>query len=637
MFNNLKISVRLLGGIAILLLLTVGLILPVVLNNLGGMSQRAEERQLQDLFLSLRTAIDAQSQQAEAMAASVSNIPEIQAAFAARDRDRLAELTVPIFQNMGQSHGIDQFQFHLAPATSYLRVHRPDRHGDDLSAFRNTVVETNRTRRAVQGLERGVAGLGVRGVVPMFYQGQHTGSVEFGLTFGQSFFDEFTRQYGAGAALHIPGDAGAFNRFASSIGEEALLSREELARALRGETVLRQTEHRGTPVAVYGRVINDFAGQPVGVLELMVDRSEYVAGYREALFSVLGVGLLVLVLGMGLAWVIARGIVKPLCETVARLDDIAQGEGDLTQRLPVEGKNELTQLAVAFNAFVTKIQDVVRQVAGATSQLAAASEELSATAEQTTNQVRRQQNETDQVATAMNEMTATVQEVARNATDAAAAARETDQEASAGRDVVGATIRSIESLASEVENAAGVIQRLSADSEEIGKVLDVIRGIAEQTNLLALNAAIEAARAGEQGRGFAVVADEVRTLASRTQESTHTIQEMIERLQGNASSAVTVMEKGRVQATGSVEQAAKAGQSLKSITGAVARITDMNTQIASAAEEQSAVAEEINRNVVNISQAVDETASGSQQISTASDELARLAAELQGMVGQFKV
>jgi len=637
MFNNLKISVRLLGGIAILLLLTVGLILPVVLNNLGGMSQRAEERQLQDLFLSLRTAIDAQSQQAEAMAASVSNIPEIQAAFAARDRDRLAELTVPIFQNMGQSHGIDQFQFHLAPATSYLRVHRPDRHGDDLSAFRNTVVETNRTRRAVQGLERGVAGLGVRGVVPMFYQGQHTGSVEFGLTFGQSFFDDFTRQYGAGAALHIPGDAGAFNRFASSIGEEALLSREELARALRGETVLRQTEHRGTPVAVYGRVINDFAGQPVGVLELMVDRSEYVAGYREALFSVLGVGLLVLVLGMGLAWVIARSIVKPLCETVARLDDIAQGEGDLTQRLPVEGKNELTQLAVAFNAFVSKIQDVVRQVAGATSQLAAASEELSATADQTTNQVRRQQNETDQVATAMNEMTATVQEVARNATDAAAAARETDQEASAGRDVVGATIRSIESLASEVENAAGVIQRLSADSEEIGKVLDVIRGIAEQTNLLALNAAIEAARAGEQGRGFAVVADEVRTLASRTQESTHTIQEMIERLQGNASSAVTVMEKGRVQASGSVQQAAKAGESLKTITGAVARITDMNTQIASAAEEQSAVAEEINRNVVNISQAVDETASGSQQISTASDELARLAAELQGMVGQFKV
>jgi len=635
MLNNLKISTRLLGGIAILLLLTIGIILPVVLSNLSAMSERAEQRQLQDLYQSLRASIDAQSQRAEALAATVSNIPEIQAAFAARDRDRLAELTVPIFDNMRQSHGIDQFQFHLAPAIAYLRVHRVDRHGDDLSSFRNTVVETNRSRRSIQGLERGVAGLGVRGVVPMMHQGQHTGSVEFGLTFGQPFFDDFTRQFGAGAGLHIPAE-GSFTTFASTIGERPLLSADELARAQRGETVIRQLEHRGTPVAVYGRVINDFAGQPVGVLELMVDRSDYVSGYRDAFASVAGVGVLVLLLGLVFAWFIARSIVKPLCFTVARLDDISKGDGDLTQRLPVEGNNELSQLATAFNTFVAKIQDLVKQVAGATAQLAAASEELSATSDQTTQQVRRQQSETDQVATAMNEMTATVQEVARNATEAAHAARETDSEASAGRDVVGTTIRSIESLASEVENAAEVIQRLSADSEEIGKVLDVIRGIAEQTNLLALNAAIEAARAGEQGRGFAVVADEVRTLASRTQDSTHTIQEMIERLQGNASGAVKVMEKGREQAKGSVEQAARAGQSLETITGSVARITDMNTQIASAAEEQSAVAEEINRNVVNISQAVDETASGSQQISTASEELARLAAELQSMVGQFR-
>ncbi|MFN2349643.1 MAG: methyl-accepting chemotaxis protein [Thioalkalivibrio sp.] len=635
MFSNLKISTRLLGGIAILLLLTIGIILPVVLSNLGAMSERAVQRQLQDLYQSLRVSIDAQSQRAESLAATVSNIPEIQAAFAARDRDRLAGLTVPIFDNMRQTHGINQFQFHTAPATSYLRVHRVERHGDDLSSFRNTVVETNRTRRSVQGLERGVAGLGVRGVVPMMHQGQHTGSVEFGLTFGQSFFDDFTSQFGASAGLHIPAE-GAFTTFASTIGEQSLLSVDELARAQRGETIIRQMEHRGTPVAVYGRVINDFSGQPVGVLELMVDRSDFVSGYQGALAAVAGVGVLALVLGLLFAWFIARSIVKPLCFTVARLDDISKGDGDLTQRLPVEGNNELSELATAFNTFVAKIQDLVKQVAGATAQLAAASEELSATSDQTTQQVRRQQSETDQVATAMNEMTATVQEVARNATEAAHAARETDSEASAGRDVVGTTIRSIESLAGEVENAAEVIHRLSADSEEIGKVLDVIRGIAEQTNLLALNAAIEAARAGEQGRGFAVVADEVRTLASRTQDSTHTIQEMIERLQGNASGAVKVMEKGREQARGSVEQATKAGQSLETITGSVARITDMNTQIASAAEEQSAVAEEINRNVVNISQAVDESASGSQQISTASEELARLAAELQSMVGQFR-
>ncbi|OOG26195.1 methyl-accepting chemotaxis protein [Thioalkalivibrio denitrificans] len=636
MLKNLKISTRLLGGIGLILVLTIAVILPVVLSNLSQMSERAEERQLQDLYQSLRASIDAQSQRAEAMSAAISHIPEVQAAFAARDRDRLIELTEPLFRNMRDTHGIEQFQFHVPPATSFLRVHRTDRYDDDLSSFRHTVVETNRSRRPVQGLEAGVAGLGVRGVVPMVNQGEHTGSVEFGLTFGQAFFDEFTSAFGAGAALHILRD-GQFRAFASTIGEEALLERQDLDTALRGGVVMRQMVHDGVPVAVLGRVIEDFTGQPVGVLELMVDRSDYVTGYRDAFASVVGVGIVVLLLGLAFTWVIARGIVKPLHLTVQRLDDISRGEGDLTQRLPVEGNNELSRLAESFNAFVTKLQELIQQVAGATAQLAAASEELSATAEQTTTQVRRQQGETEQVATAMNEMTATVQEVARNANEAARSAQDTDKEARGGREVVKATIKSIETLAAEVEAAGGVIQRLSADSEEIGKVLDVIRGIAEQTNLLALNAAIEAARAGEQGRGFAVVADEVRSLASRTQSSTREIQEMIERLQGNAGGAVEAMEKGRLRARESVEEAARAGSSLEAITGAVGNISDMNAQIASAAEEQSAVAEEINRNVVNIREAVDDTAQGSGQISTASDELARLAADLRNLVSRFRV
>ncbi|HSP00025.1 MAG TPA: methyl-accepting chemotaxis protein, partial [Thioalkalivibrio sp.] len=632
MLNNLKISTRLLGGIAILLLLTMGIILPVVLSNLSAMSERAEQRQLRDLYQSLRASIDAQSQRAEAMAATVSNIPEIQAAFAARDRDRLAELTVPIFDNMRQSHGIDQFQFHTAPATSYLRAHRVERHGDDLSSFRITVVETNRTRRSVQGLERGVAGLGVRGVVPMMHQGQHTGSVEFGLTFGQPFFDDFTSQFGAGAGLHIPAE-GAFTTFASTIGEQSLLNADELARAQRGETVIRQLEHQGTPVAVYGRVINDFAGQPVGVLELMVDRSDFVSGYQEAFASVAGVGVLVLVLGLVFAWFIARSIVKPLRFTVARLDDISKGDGDLTQRLPVEGNNELSQLATAFNTFVAKIQDLVKQVAGATAQLAAASEELSATSDQTTQQVRRQQSETDQVATAMNEMTATVQEVARNATEAAQAARETDSEASAGRDVVGTTIRSIESLAGEVENAAEVIQRLSADSEEIGKVLDVIRGIAEQTNLLALNAAIEAARAGEQGRGFAVVAEELRNLARRTQDSAREIQHMLTRLNEQVQAAVDVMGQANSKAAESEEKVEESAMALGEIAGAIKSIEQMNIQIASAVEQQSAVTEDINRNVNEINDAAERGVQSMHQAQESTGELNEVAGRMHQLVG----
>jgi len=345
-------------------------------------------------------------------------------------------------------------------------------------------------------------------------------------------------------------------------------------------------------------------------------------------------GLLIGLLG-GLLLVIF--VTRPLGNTVQAMQDIAEGEGDLTRRLPVRGRDEIAELSGAFNKFVQKVQTLVRQVAGSTSQLAAAAEEMSLVTEETRSGVQRQRNETEQVATAMNEMTATVQEVARNAESAAAAAKQADLEASEGGKVVQETVASIQQLAGEVEKAATVIQKVEQDSEEIGAVLEVIRGIAEQTNLLALNAAIEAARAGEQGRGFAVVADEVRSLASRTQASTEEIQQMIERLQSGARAAVKVMEEGRNMAGGSVEQAGKAGQALHRITTAVDSISSMNGQIAEAAGQQGGVAEEINRNIINISQVADETATGTSQLATASSDLARLSAELQSLVASFKV
>ncbi len=242
--------------------------------------------------------------------------------------------------------------------------------------------------------------------------------------------------------------------------------------------------------------------------------------------------------------------------------------------------------------------------------------------------ILEQKDEVDKVATAMTEMSATVHEVARNATEAAEAAQRADEETTKGKMVVSQAIEAIDLLANEVNDAAQVIHRLEQDSDEIGAVLDVIRGIAEQTNLLALNAAIEAARAGEQGRGFAVVADEVRTLAQRTQQSTQEIQNMIERLQSGAQDAVKAMEQGRSRAQVGVEQAAEAGTSLETIAQAVGTISDMNTQIATAAEEQSVVAEEINLNIVSISDMADKIASesgagdlGAGQVTAACEEI----------------
>ncbi len=347
-------------------------------------------------------------------------------------------------------------------------------------------------------------------------------------------------------------------------------------------------------------------------------------------------GLGCIALAVLIIWLLDRRIIVPIRTLRTAMAQIAR-DSDLTLRIPVTGNNGIADAGREFNKMLDKFRGIVERVSSSSAQLASAAAQMSSVTEETSQGVRTQRCEIDQVATAMNEMSATVQEVARNAEQAAHAAQNADQSAKSGALVATEAMGGIDALVSEVERSAGAIHELEAESESIGMVLDVIKGIAEQTNLLALNAAIEAARAGEQGRGFAVVADEVRTLASRTQKSTQEIHIMIERLQAGASNAVRVMEAARGKGKLGVEQVERAAESLAEIAGAVATINDMNTQIASAAEEQSAVAEEINRNVVNISHGSGQSARGTEQAALASGELARLATDMHQLVAQFKV
>ncbi len=312
-------------------------------------------------------------------------------------------------------------------------------------------------------------------------------------------------------------------------------------------------------------------------------------------------------------------------------------DGDLTTRLELDTRDEMSQIGISFNEMVEKFEALIQQVISATTQMATASEELSMIAKESASNIEKQRTETEQVATAMNEMSSTVQEVARNASAAAGSANSADNDAQGGKVIVQQTSEAISQLASEVENASEVIKTVEKDSNEIGSILDVIKDIAEQTNLLALNAAIEAARAGEQGRGFAVVADEVRTLASRTHKSTEEIEQMITRLQGGAQNAVTVMNSGREKAQSGVEHANEAAEALDAITRAITIISEMNNQIASASEEQSAVTEEMNKNINSISLVSERTSEGAKQTTRSSDELAKLAAQLQELIAQFKI
>nr|WP_210424600.1 methyl-accepting chemotaxis protein [Marichromatium bheemlicum] len=635
--SRVRISVQLaVAGVAAILV-TVALILPSVFHHFGALSERAEQRQLQDLFLTLRSTIDQEAARAVSLAAAVANLPEVRAAFAAGDRERLRALTLPLFERMHEPFGLVQFQFHTPPATSFLRLHMPEKFGDDLSGFRNTVLATNRTRASVSGLEEGRAGLGIRGIEPVFApDGRHIGSVEFGLSFGEPFFAAFTERFGARAQLWLRRDQG-FEPFASTLESDSQLTTTELQQVMAGARIERQIRVQGRPLALLATAITDYAGEPVGVVELRLDRSEDAAAFSRAIRDALLFTLLALLVGAGLTWLLSRAIARPIRVAAARMHDIAHGDGGLTLHLDERGGNELSELAAAFNAFVDRIHDLIGELVGGSDRLSEAAAGLSATSEHIHAQLERQRSGTDQVATAMTEMTATVAEVARNATRAAEATRDMEREAGGGATVVRETITAIETLAVAVEDAASVITRLSDDAEAIGRILEVIGGIAEQTNLLALNAAIEAARAGEQGRGFAVVADEVRNLAGRTQSATHEIQGMIEALQGGTREAVAAMADGRAKAGESVAQAGRAGASLERITGEVSTVNDMNAQIASAAEQQRAVAEEIDRNLSGISHEEDEIATVSRRIAEAAEAMAALAAEQQARARRFKV
>ncbi len=340
-------------------------------------------------------------------------------------------------------------------------------------------------------------------------------------------------------------------------------------------------------------------------------------------------------IGVGNYWLVNVILLKRL----KRISEIANAisHNDVSHSCDMQSDDMIGEIIDAFNQMAANLRNMIGQISGATTQLAAAAEETSTITDETSRGVQQQQAEIDSIASAMDEMTSTVQEVARNAAEASKAADNADHEAKSGALVATQAIGGIDSLVSGVDSAAQVIRNLEKESENIGSVLDVIRGIAEQTNLLALNAAIEAARAGEQGRGFAVVADEVRTLASRTQHSTQEIHDMIQRLQDGAVNAVKVMEGAQSQAQNSSDLVEKAAESLAMIAGSVSNINDMNTMIASAAEEQSAVAAEMQANMNNIREVSDRSASGAQQTAQASEELARLAAEQQALMAQFRM
>lgn len=397
-------------------------------------------------------------------------------------------------------------------------------------------------------------------------------------------------------------------------------------------TVL-QIEMGGQDVFVASAYVPSMDWFVVGVVPVDEVFMELNAAATQMMITTVVVAIIFILMGVFLA----NSITKPIEQIARRFTDLGKGEGDLSQRIEVKGQDEIAQLSSGFNGFIEKIHATMKEVASTSMSLSEAAESVSAKASTTHNNSQEQRDQTIQVVTAINQMGATISEIASNAATAADTANQASDNTKLGREVVSKAKNVIARLADDVEATSQVVTQLATTTRDIGSILDVIRDISDQTNLLALNAAIEAARAGEQGRGFAVVADEVRNLASRTASSTEEIQKMINQLQSDAKDAVTAMDAGKTVTFEGVEATDEAVHVLVSISERIADISDRNTQVATATEEQSTVVHTINQNIEEINAINEVTTSTAEELAEASRDLRLLSQRLDSMVGSFKL
>jgi methyl-accepting chemotaxis protein len=586
---------------------------------INGIIDRADQRELRGHYDALQSDLRQEAHRAAAMSAVVASMPPVQQAMARGDRAALMNFFDAGFASLKSAYGVEQFQFHTAPATSLLRVHQPDKFGDDLSGFRATVVRANTTDKPVLGLEGGVAGLGIRGVVPIDLDGKQRGTVEFGLSFGQPFFTEFKRTRHIDIVFHLLGKEG-FTAFGGTLDGHGFFDAADYRAAADGEFLVHDGTLGTTPVAALLGPIDDFSGKPIGAVELVMDNTEYVASVHRARTLAIGIALLGLLVASLIGWLLARGIARPILSITDAMRQLAAGDRQIVlprrarhdevgrmseavevfrlnaiERVRLEAERDLAMVddkSAALLSMATKIESetaaAVEVISGLTDALVATSEGMRASSGRTGGSA-------ESAAQAAGQALANAQAVAKAAELLAGSIRGIGVQVGQSSEVVGRAVTA------GAETRA-TIAALNQEVEQIGAVAGIIGEIPAKTNLLALNATIEAARAGDAGKGFAVVAGEVKQLANQTARSTEEI--------GRHIAQVRAATEASVAAVARIEQT----------------ITEINTiasGIAAAMAAQGEATAEIARNVAETATAANKVTSRITEVSTEAVETNR--------------